>query len=98
MKPTQTREIPKYIQKFIKAVYPEYTELCMDSFNEKEIIITATQIIYDLRKEHKLLLEWAAQAAEETGTMDAENVMYVRGYNRAKDEIRQKLGKEQNAR
>ncbi len=39
-----------YIKEFIEAVYPEYTELALASFNEKECLTEATRIIRTLRE------------------------------------------------
>lgn len=47
----QIRELPEYIREFIRTVYNGNDELARDFFNEKECLMTATQIIKDLRIE-----------------------------------------------
>ncbi len=39
-----------YIKEFIEEVYPEYTELALASFNEKECLTEATKIMRTLRE------------------------------------------------
>ena len=40
---------PSYIREFIHEIYGDYKELAMDSFSEKDCIVTATELIKELK-------------------------------------------------
>lgn len=48
------------IEEFMKAVYGEYSELAMASFNEIEALKTAMEIITELRKDKTRLQKWVS--------------------------------------
>ena len=55
----------KYIADFVKAVYPESTELCMTVNSEKECLQDATKLITELQAENARLRE-ALEKIEDT--------------------------------
>lgn len=42
--------VPKYVDEFIKEVYPEMTELCMTVNTEAQCLVDATELIRELRE------------------------------------------------
>ena len=41
---------PDYIVEFVRAIYPDYAELAMASFNERAIITDATEALLEARE------------------------------------------------